>query len=397
MSRLRQLPKLFLRGSLANETMRNLGKEQKAEVATIVEMVSNCEILLPHKIKFINVLSNTIGGDYRDDKGTRCGPYGPAEQEYNIIIWKATVFLLYHSSYQYKCTACCSDHYHNNRSKKVLFNRRFQVCPNCNSKATVITIPGTTKIANPYDIINDPIQRKKYYGEHIWGYFRQILKENDIRKHRTTEMVMLPADQLAVQELLNLLDNNKIFRLYYQNDSLTNGYYKIAVNTLSIPLDLSVDIGNIRSKYNKAGVDTIVDYKTILVRQCTNAPLMKSNLKNSTPITAVSNSSNSSSNDDLDLIDIIADDEAHPEKSYDSIDVLSKIKFMLPTECKPLFDILTNSGDDWRKFSKEFGDNTPKMAHISKYLDVSTKQIGTWKSQIKALMHSYGLVPETVS
>ena len=61
-----QLPKLFLRGRLCNETMVNLDEEQKKEVGDIINLVSNDPNLQNCKFEFCKALSRTIKGDYID-------------------------------------------------------------------------------------------------------------------------------------------------------------------------------------------------------------------------------------------------------------------------------------------------------------------------------------------
>lgn len=434
MSRLRQLPKLYLRGSLANVTMKGLKKlsaKEKAEIDTIVKRIAGCDELIPHKLQFINQLSNTIGGDYRDDKGL-AGRIGNAEQEYSIVIWKATVFLLHHREYMYECRGCHSDHYTSARGKPVKFDRRYPICPNCKHvrisdpgdtgladnaiihyedyvvhshiaqtrstvpptiKSAIKATEGPKKISNPHEIIEDPIQRKKYYGEHIWGYFRQIIKENEIRQNRTTNMISLRADQLAVEELTGLLDDHKVARVAYKGGP-EGGLYRITTNPLASPLEFSLDLGKLVAKYNKAGVEIIIDYRAIYVRETPDAPLMRSSIKSSTPITVFTSASSvTPSESETSYIDIVPDGEENPEKSYDSHEAMSRIKDLLPCQgSKSFFEIITGTGDTWLVYSTEHGDKSPKLAHITRFLGVNQKQINAWKGQIKVLIHDFGLL-----
>ena len=61
-----QLPELYLRGSLANETMANLTEAEKEKAAYITDFVANHDVLQKHKRRYMRDLSTTIGGDYRN-------------------------------------------------------------------------------------------------------------------------------------------------------------------------------------------------------------------------------------------------------------------------------------------------------------------------------------------
>ena len=61
---IRQLPGLYLRGSIANISLANMTREQKQKVDHICYIVFNHPEMAKHKAKFIKELSHTIKGDY---------------------------------------------------------------------------------------------------------------------------------------------------------------------------------------------------------------------------------------------------------------------------------------------------------------------------------------------
>ena len=85
----RQLPELYLRGSLANITMANLTEDQKAQAQEIALDIAYSPEMASHRIGMIKELRNTIAADYKDDEKN-------GESEYIIAIYRGVVDVLHH-------------------------------------------------------------------------------------------------------------------------------------------------------------------------------------------------------------------------------------------------------------------------------------------------------------
>jgi len=68
--KVRQMSEVFLRGSLANETMKHLTKEQVERSGNLAKEISEAQILAGHRQEFIYRLSTTISCDYSTTKTT---------------------------------------------------------------------------------------------------------------------------------------------------------------------------------------------------------------------------------------------------------------------------------------------------------------------------------------
>jgi len=410
MAKIRQLPELFLRGSLANETMKGLSAEEKAEVDEIVTMVLQAPELESHRIELMTQLSNTIGGDYRDDR------YGtPAQNEYRIIVWKATVFLLYHSEYTYTCLNCTKDRYTNPAGKVIAFNRRYPKCPNCKTVAVTskgctqyltddlippddgthtITTPitsvrGERKIPNAREIIFDPLQRKKYYSEYVWGYFRQIIRENKITDNKQVGLMVGNTDEVLVAEIIEIA---RKYRLkYYYDGFLKEGRRKVTINCLASPPAFSVELLQIINKHLSKKPEIKFSPNEIDVKQSTS--VSTTHVKSARPVSMISDTAKDDEQAQLDLFI----DRTEDVREVESNDTLRSIRNALPDGgSQIMFDILSNQGKAWIDFSTTYGER-PRNTNIAKFLGCSPRQVKLYEATIKAAMCSYSLTPASWS
>ena len=210
MSRLMQLPALFIRGSIATQTMPRLTSQEIDRINQIVRQVENEEALAPDKHQFIYQLGATIKSDYKSDPMA-------AMQEFRVAIWRATVHLLYHREYQYICSICGATEYETCTRKIKAFDRQSETCLKCGQtyyndniikisktssgeyigtdynghqllkcqdksalgsliRSPINIILGSRRVADPEAILADDVQRGKWYTVWIWNYFRQIFK-----------------------------------------------------------------------------------------------------------------------------------------------------------------------------------------------------------------------------
>lgn len=136
MAVVRQLPELYLRGSLATITMVNLTREQKEEAQELTLEIAYSSEMASHRIGMINELRNTISADYKDESA--------GESEYIIAIFRGVVDILHHHRYTFCCTACGQTAYTTKQGRIKQIDRMQVPCPNC--KCVKVTKVGDTTL-----------------------------------------------------------------------------------------------------------------------------------------------------------------------------------------------------------------------------------------------------------
>lgn len=418
MSRVRQLPEICLRGSLANETMKNLNDEQLAEVDTVFQRIAKHPILDGHKNKVIQKLGATIAGDYFDDRAV-------AMQEYQVAIWRATVHLLYHSDYEYICESCgkCS-YYSSQRRKDIIFNRRYEICPNCNhvrihdpkdsdleqsafvdhdqllvlvsslqddgkeppiTRSSVAPIIGKQKVEDPYQIINDPDQVKKYFGQFIWNYFRQIIKENEITKHgKIVQTVSGPADYVTTEAVIGILRDFSITYNYDQRNP-RYGQYRVDCNAYVSSPELTLRFCEIIHKVREHGVIIDVDHIKIQVSDLGGeAPMINLGVSKTETVLMMNKASNATDDIQVDTVDQVVKPDMFGEgiSNFEEQERLSYVREALPDgDCKSIFDLTIGFGKIYDEFiasdprAVQSNNGLARQNKIAKFLGITTKDV----------------------
>lgn len=239
MALIRQLPGMYLRGSVANITMANLTPQQQEELREKFELLKNHEVLTGHRKRVIRELQQTIRGDYAEDAKT-------AEQEFQIAIWRGLVSILFHKDYSFQCQACGESTYLTQRGRPKAIDRIQTPCPNCKHAqvknpgdsdleagsfilhsdyldqfkdfagqppelcSSIQYIPGDKKYEHPEKILDCPEQIRKFFGEFIWNYFRQQIKENRRVAHSETQTICVSAPEMVKEMILSACEKYKI-------------------------------------------------------------------------------------------------------------------------------------------------------------------------------------------
>lgn len=332
----RQMPELLLRGSLANVTMANLTESERERVSDIMTKVSDNSEIKRHKNKFVTELGNTISADYRDDRSI-------AEEEFNIAIWRATVSLLYHRKYTFKCTACDASSYDTRKGRQIMMDRQYPVCPNCNQ--VLITDPGDTEFSkgqyvdnqafqdsykdfterqrspkcttpitpiagkkaydSPDAVLADNRQLVKFFTEFVWNYFRQILKENGRVEHKKTPQTISDrADRVIVQEIISVCDSYKLNYNYCSKTQPELGKHHIRIGTNRTPPELTSEFIVILEKARANGITVEFDEDVIKVLVNTAAPYITATVIRPEHVIMAENGNHSGSNDESDQFEI---------------------------------------------------------------------------------------------
>ncbi len=415
MPTLRQMPGIYLRGSLANITMAQLTEEEKRNINDITIKMANHPIMQRHKSQIIKQWGITIGGDYSSDPHT-------AESDYQIAIWRGVVSLLYHREYQFKCSICNSNSYTTKRGSVKTIDRQSKHCPNCNktllnnkpidyfaykdmldahdlpeSQSPIIAIKGEKKYSDPEKVLNDPKQLKKFFGEFAWNYFRQHLKENKRKEHKTKPQLVSGAAKKVISDELRSACYANGIDCY--TSELHNGYSHKISHT---PPEFSIDLIKLRQKaelnevmFNIIGNTIIItSERDIEIEAYISRPEQVQFIDNTQCISE--DESTVSVVDQIDYKSI----EGHKTMTEDHVslieikDAIEEVRETLPAgTCREVYDILCQQGTAYDNFVDRFGNGDPRINHIAEYLEITTRAVNSYKEKIKLVCLSHGLSP----
>lgn len=455
MAKVRQMPELYLRGSLANITMSQLTADQKEHIEGLIAKVSTHPEMQHHKAKFMKKLSVTIAADYADDRQN-------AEQEFRVAIWRGVVSLFYHHKYTFICRACKSSTYTTKRSKPKAIDRIETPCPNCccveindpgdctilknriaeqnpyltleefqasyadmpdgfvapTYKTTIEAVPGAKKYDDPQAIMDDAKQLRKFFGEFIWNYFRQHINENKRKEHgKDLRPLLGPTDYLITMELISICNQLKIDYNYISKTEPENGRYTIRIIGLTTPPEFTAEFARIKNKSDFYGVPIIVTQNTIEVMVTPDAlpiPIKESRNKDKTVtrwqikiyqpehvgvLDSVGTEDQDSS--DFTLSQVSYRTVGGERMNYDdhimsveNSEAMEAIRMALPDgHCKDVFDILSGLGEISDRFTAIYGDNTPKINHIAEFLGITARAVNTHKRDIEIHARANDFLP----
>lgn len=266
MARVFQLSECYLRGSLMAETAKHLSSAQKEHVASITAQLEQDPDLVRHCGRIVFQLEHTIACDYSDRvAGT---------QDLRIALWRGVVYLFYHCDYTYRCAHCDAIEYQSQRGQAVKFTRRLESCPCCgfyeiqdpgasgldagtlihkdeflalitrlstsgipqvqmpSHRSCIMPVPGKKKIENPQAVIDDSVQRKKFFKQFIWNWFKQILKENAIRTHGPERTIIVGAiEEAVIKSIISYLNSRQIQYNYVPADNPHGGKYVMSFSS----------------------------------------------------------------------------------------------------------------------------------------------------------------------
>ncbi|MFA5766393.1 MAG: hypothetical protein WC919_00530 [Candidatus Paceibacterota bacterium] len=436
MSKVRQVPEVFLRGSLANVTMRGLTEEQQARIEQLMITVGEHEVLAGHRQEFIYQLGSTIAADYHDN-------INAAQEEFRIAVWRGLVHLLYHTDYNFECSLCHNTSFVSQSNRLTPFNRRFDFCPSCHAclisdpgdsifeagaslsqdeylfmvdrmereskrpptiKSPILAIHGAPKVEDPERILNDPEQLKKFFGSFIWNYFRQILLENPITKHQKRTIGLFgPTDKTAADAINLLLADLKAFHVYHgvpeRNPSfpIDDACYAISCDPMLLsPSDFYPRFWEIKERLLSLGGEVVISPNYIVIRDMQGqAPYTEFAASVNSEVQIVNNVVGHR-DDDGDAIDVISplEDQHMLEDSTNAVEVreiIAHVQGCLPDgHCQAVFQLLSGTGPIYQDFVRQFPD-TPKVNQGIPHNNRMAKFLGCTPKDIKQYQQTIGL------
>jgi hypothetical protein len=356
-----QLARLFLRGSLMNETAKLVSPEDMKKVDSLMKEAWNDPELQGQKREFCMALSRTIGNEYKSiDAGM---------QDCQITFWKASLLVLFHESKQ--CVnKNCREHYTTTQSK-------LEKCEKCGGDLVLKWTPKP-------QIAEDPIKRRKFFKAVMFNYLRQIFRENKPPTMKETRIEGGLAPDVAQRIVKAILE--KIREFNYEIDKVDDDHYTINCETGLIPLKLLQQINDVRTDFEQHGVQITLDWKTITIISLLEVPPTIS-CKITDKIYAKFTSFDGNSGEDSEggfrdhcehkVLTRMSKVQQDPMEFSEALDV---IRSRLPDDAQELFDVITNTPQD---YTEKFGTDRFYRSHLAQYLGKEPKEIDSMKEVIK--------------
>ena len=353
-----QLARLFLRGSLMNETAKQLTKDEMKEVDALMKEAWEDPNIQGQKMEFCMALGRTIGNEYKDIE------VGKADCQ--ITFWKAAIMVLFHESRQ------CS----NNKCEKHVITTKNKIdkCPVCNSDLIMKWSPKP-------QIANDPIKRKKFFQSVMFNYLRQVLRENKppVIKEAKTEEGM--ASDIATKAILAALHSIKVFETQLEQIDIDHNI--IRCETGLLPLKTIEKIIDIKHDFEVHGVQISLDWNSINVVSILEIPQTVSFQIVEKTYAKYTSLDSGSTNDDTesshrDHCEHKAQSLIQAEPEYYTEDMRT-LRQRLSSDAQKLFDVIIDTPQD---YIDQFGDKLHR-ANLATYLGKDIKEIDAMRESIK--------------
>lgn len=463
MAIVRQMAELYLRGSLANVTMKNLTSDQVRFAEELTERVVSTPGMNKHRFKVKRIFAETISADYHNDSET-------ADQEYRIAVWRGVVNLFFHKHYKLHCKSCGATHRHVKTTGQMKpFDQAHTPCPVCNKikvddpgdtdyqageyvdeaefnrsyqdfiegiptySSTIVATPGggATKeqldellekgeistdvylrrleqyrYDDPYAIIDDPEQLVKFFGEFVWGYFRQQIRENKRQEHKRPTQIVGRADEVIVQEILASASKLKIPVNFCPKTQPEDGWWNIGVIGLQTPPEFTGELIPIFARAHEHDIRVCITPTLIKIEHNTNSPYIQALVTKSEHVLvldanqSVSDDSENAPKFSLEHISFKTIEGNKVEliehtELIDRHDTMRAIEERLPEgDCRKIFQIIQQEGESYNEFRNSYNyDSEPRQAHIARHLKITPRSVKNHIAVIKLACLSQGFGP----
>jgi hypothetical protein len=333
-----QVARLYTRGTLCNETAKNLTPPQRKRVDEVVEEVISDPTFQPSKRAFINALGNTIRSEYLDPVY--------ADQEVYVAVWRAAVSALYHKP-----------------EPEVLINQ---------------------------------IQRIKFFKTWLFNYLRQIVNENKIFQVKSTTTVNGLNSKLGAQVLSSFLieRNVPVIKVLTESDR------HAIVHTEILRLSLSDQrrYSQVQRLLNRNGLEIQYNHRFDEVHLRTDKPrLVSMDVPTAINIKLVSFETTKAGDGEDDgrirhtLEYKIASEASNSEfRRIEFNDLVERLKESLPPDARQVLKIFVKPPKD---FTDEFGDDT-RQKTIARFLHKTPKEIARLLDRIRLHCLGFGYVSD---
>lgn len=211
--------------------------------------------------------------------------------------------------------------------------------------------------------ITDPIQRKKWFQTYVFNYLKQILRENKIPMIKKDTVKQIPIETHAFNNIIKELNN-------YICEDLNNGF-KILTNTANIPSQNMNNILALKDKYLNQVNITILGDSIMIERICEptmvqDHQIVTTNIKEHSFDTEDATKRNS--------IEAEAGKRIMEGKSIETCETFERLRRRIPAQAEPVLTIFLEDSRP-EKYIEQFGNGSPKIAHIAQFLGVSTREV----------------------
>lgn len=359
-----QLARLYLRGSLMNETAKLLSKSDLLQVEALMKEAWDDPSLQSQKMEFAMALGRTIGSDYKDVEA--------GKQDALITFWKAALMVLFHESRQCKK---CRKHYVTTR-KKV---------DSCECGGELVLKWGPKP-----QIASDPIKRKKFFQTIMFNYLKQILRENKPTAITETRVEEGAAPDVALRVIAARI--NKVKNVTYSVEPIDDGHDVIHVETGLLPLKTVKQILDLRDELEEHGVQITLDWQTINVVCALEIPPTVA-IKYTDKTYAKFTSLDSGSDDDNGQgfryhCEFRAAAREEKEDTGEYSETIKTIRMRLPDDAQRYFDLIINTPQD---YIDRFGTDKIYKSYAAQYLGIKPEQVEECKRNIKVNCLAGGL------
>ena len=332
-----QVAKLYLRGSLCNQTLKGLNEQERTEIEEIINKIMVDPDLQQCRIEFCNALAWTIRNEYEDRS------FG--EQDYRVAIMKAAV----------------------------------------------AAIHGYAGKPPALEAITDPKQRKKWFQTWAFNYLRQILRENKLPTLKRIRTITLPADQAATHEIKqSVLKVIKMQHDHRHKQSLKRMLERAEVKTQkggflflldhwSFPIELVYEIKELSIKYLK---------HSIRISQVANGIEVKRSRKKPEKLTLSFKVEELVRMTSFDAEPKDGGDDGHRdrlettamrrrptgENVMEETESINTLRDRVPDDARPVLQIYVEDSrpDD---YIEQYGNSRPRISHVAKYLNKSPREV----------------------
>ena len=388
MSIVSQLPQMYLRGSLASETMTHLEKEDQDTATSLMEYVADHPQIQKHKKKYIRELNNTIGADYKDPEA--------AEQEFYVIIWRGVVLLFFHKKYEFICRKCNSSTYKNKSGTVSEIRSRKQkdsspcpnACPNCDQTEENGDSPIDVKIlgdahSNPQSVIDDETQMSRWFSQQLKMATSQQLRENAIITTSRTNTVTDYADTQISRALVSMLKSAKISHQLVETTQGSEITHTVYFDVLGVSSQTIGQISILRKDALEFDVNLIVTGTGIEIKRGRDCKSVTRNVTDKINVTMLVDSQKKP--DAPSPVEV--GDGIDQQDDIETSDWLDAVYDRLPTEnSKAVYQMSKEQGPWWQKYIDRFGEPKRVWRNVEIMLGLSKKELATIREQIKAIM-----------
>ena len=467
MSTVRQMAEIYLRGSLSNVTMKNLTPDQVRFSEKIANEIADHPEMRKHRYKVRRMLGETIKADYSSDSDA-------ADQEYKIAIWRGVVNLFYHRHYKFKCHACGATHkYVKATGQMKPLDQAQTPCPNCqqievndpgesqyqkgqyvNLKefeescqdyqvgiptyvSTIKAFPGggfdkenldqlllegkitqavyerrleQYRYDEPFAIIEDKTQLAKFFGEFVWGYFKQQLRENKRPEHNKKPVEICGrADEVIVQEILSIAARTKVPALFCSSTQPEHGWWNIGIVGLQTPPEFTGELMPVLAKAVENDVRIAITPTMIKVEHNINARNIQALITKPEHVIVLDNNQSVSDEEDgnkfsIDQVDFKTVEGCKMEliestELLERHDIMMAVENSLPEgDCRKIYQIIKQDGEIYQEFRKVYDyDSEPRQAHIAKFLNITPRCVKNHLAHIRLACLSHNFVPSVLN